>query len=297
VSAPDVVNALTVDVEDWFQVSALAGSVRREDWPRMESRVVRNTERLLDLFDQARVRGTFFVLGWVAERFPDLVRTIAAAGHEIASHGYSHRLIYEQSPAEFREETRRGKAILEDQVQRPVLGYRAASYSITQASLWALDEIAEAGFTWDSSIFPVHHDRYGIAGFERWPHRLETPSGFGLVEFPLTTWRVGGIDLPIAGGGYFRLYPYALTRHGLRRVNAVDGRPFIFYLHPWEIDPGQPRVSAPILSRFRHYNSLHRCSERLERLLRDFAFAPASEVLARMRLDPVPALPRGVAHA
>jgi|AntDeeMetagen681_2_1112603.scaffolds.fasta_scaffold01668_4 polysaccharide deacetylase family protein (PEP-CTERM system associated) len=294
--AQTVVNALTVDVEDWFQVAALAGTVPRDDWPRMESRVERNTERLLAMFEQAGVRATFFVLGWIAERHPSLVRMIAAAGHEIASHGYSHRLIYDQTPADFRAETRRGKAILEDQVQQTVLGYRAASYSITKASLWALDEIAEAGFSWDSSIFPVHHDRYGIAGFERWPHRLQTPSGFDLIEFPLTTWRIGGIDLPIAGGGYFRLYPYWLTHRGLRSVNRREGKPFVFYLHPWEVDPGQPRVRAPALSRFRHYNNLSRCAPRLERLLQDFSFAPAGEVLARHHLDPVPVLPE-VVHA
>lgn len=291
-----VVNALTVDVEDWFQVSALSGSIAREDWPRLESRVERNTERLLDLFDRAGVRGTFFVLGWIAERYPGLVRAIAAAGHEVASHGYSHRLIYEQTQADFREETRRGKAILEDQMQRPVCGYRAASYSITRASLWALDEIAEAGFRWDSSIFPVHHDRYGIAGFERWPHRLQTPAGFDLVEFPLTTWRVAGVDWPIAGGGYFRLYPYRLTRAGLTSVNVRDGQPFVFYLHPWEVDPEQPRVKTSALSRFRHYNNLHRCMERLEWLLRDFAFAPVGEVLSAARLDSV-SVPTQAAHA
>lgn len=294
--ARNIVNALTVDVEDWFQVAALAGSVSRDDWPRLESRVERNTECLLAMFEEAGVRATFFVLGWIAERHPSLVRRIAAAGHEIASHGYSHRLIYDQTPADFRAETRRGKAILEDQVQQPVLGYRAASYSITKASLWALDEIAEAGFSWDSSIFPVHHDRYGIAGFERWPHLLQTPSGFDLIEFPLTTWRIGGIDLPIAGGGYFRLYPYWLTRRGLRSVNRREDKPFIFYLHPWEVDPGQPRVKTSALSRFRHYNNLDCCADRLEKLLRDFAFAPAGEVLANRHLDPVPSLPE-VAHA
>lgn len=292
-----VVNALTVDVEDWFQVSALAGSVARDDWSHMESRVERNTDRLLDMFDRAGVRGTFFVLGWVAERNPGIVRAIADAGHEVASHGYSHRLIYEQTPAEFREETRRSRALLEDEAQRPVLGYRAASYSVTRKSLWALDEIAEAGFTWDSSIFPVHHDRYGIAGFERWPHRLRTPAGFELIEFPLTTWRLAGFDLPIAGGGYFRLYPYRFSRRGLRSVNRRDGHPFVFYLHPWEIDPDQPRVKAPLLSRFRHYNNLDRCEGRLARLLGDFRFAPMGEVLAGVDLDAMRSPPKEVAHA
>ena len=285
-----VINALTIDVEDWYQVSALAGTIRREDWTEMEPRVERNTHRLLELLDRKGVRATCFVLGWTAERHPTLVREIAAAGHEIASHGYSHRLVYDQDPETFRAETLRSKALLEDQAQTPVAGYRAASYSVTKRSLWALDILAEAGFLYDSSIFPVHHDRYGIAGFERWPHALQTPAGHTLVEYPLTTWRVGGrFDLPVAGGGYFRLYPYAVTRRGLRTVNRRDGRPFIFYLHPWEIDPGQPRVSAPPLSRLRHYNNLDRCEARLERLLDDFAFAPARDVLDAAGLLTAPA--------
>jgi len=279
-----VINALTIDIEDWFQVSALAGTIARADWPHMGSRVENNTRRLLDLLARKEVRATCFVLGWTAERHPDLVREIAAAGHEVASHGYSHQLVYDQDPATFHEETRRSKAVLEDQIQAPVQGYRAASYSITQSSLWALDVLAQAGFTYDSSIFPVRHDRYGIAGFERWPHTLTTPNGHALVEFPLTTWRpVGRLDVPIAGGGYFRLYPYRLSRRGLRAVNR-NGRPFIFYLHPWEIDPGQPRVNAPLLARLRHYNNLDRCEGRLERLLDDFAFAPVREVLQRADL-------------
>ena len=284
-----IVNALTVDLEDYFHVSALAASIPRADWDRCTSRVERNTARLLELFADHGVRATWFVLGWVAERYPQLVRAVAAAGHEVACHGYSHRLVYEQSPAEFRAETLRAKALLEDQAGQAVVGYRAASYSVTAASLWALDILAEAGFGYDSSIFPVRHDRYGIPGFERWPHVLRTPAGHPLVEFPLTTWRIAGVDVPIAGGGYFRLYPYALTRAGLGAVNRRDGQAFVFYLHPWEIDPGQPRVRASRLSTFRHYNNLDRCEARLERLLGDFAFDRVDRVLAGRGLSQAPA--------
>ena len=290
------VNALTIDLEDYFHVSALAASVPRSEWSTRPSRVERNTERLLALFDRHGVRATWFVLGCVAERFPDLIRTIAQRGHEIACHGYSHRLVYDQSPADFREETLRARALLEDQAQRPVAGYRAASYSITRRSLWALDVLAEAGFVYDSSIFPVRHDRYGIPGFARWPHALQTPAGHRLIEFPLTTWRVAGLNIPIAGGGYFRLYPYWFTRLGLRHVNRHDARAFIFYLHTWEIDPEQPRIQASRLSTFRHYTGLGRCEARLDRLLTDFAFAPVCDVLAATDLTRV-AVPEGSALA
>jgi polysaccharide deacetylase family protein (PEP-CTERM system associated) len=275
-----VLNALTVDVEDYFHVAALSSSIDREHWDRYECRVEHNTQRLLHLFAEHKTKATFFVLGWVAERYPALVREIAAAGHEIASHGYSHQLVYRQTPEVFRQETQRSKDVLEDQVQQAVLGYRAASYSITQQSLWALDILAELGFVWDSSIFPIRHDRYGIPGASRWPHRLRTPAGYELVEFPLSTWRVGAYRLPIAGGGYFRLYPYALTRKGLASINQ-DGRPFIFYLHPWEVDPAQPRIKASLASSFRHYNNLSRCEPRLRRLLGDFRFTTVAQVLKR----------------
>jgi len=276
-------NALTIDVEDYFHVAALAAAIDRRDWERCERRVERNTRRLLELLDEHGLQATFFVLGWVAERYPGLVRELAAAGHEIASHGYSHQLVYRQTPAEFRQETRHSKALLEDQVQRPVVGYRAASYSITRDSVWALDILAELGFVWDSSIFPVRHDRYGIPAAPRWPHRLRTPAGHALVEFPLSTWSLGGFRLPIAGGGYFRLYPYPLSRTGLASINR-QGRPFIFYLHPWEIDPEQPRVKTSWLSSFRHYHNLERCEERLRRLLWDFHFSTVGQVLADLGL-------------
>jgi polysaccharide deacetylase family protein (PEP-CTERM system associated) len=279
-----VPNALTVDVEDYFHVSALAPSIHRDSWSSRESRVVRNTHRLLDLFEQFGVRGTFFVLGWVAERYPQLVRDIAARSHEVACHGYSHRLVYEQSAEEFREETLRSKTLLEDVTGSAVLGYRAASYSIVRKSLWALDTLAELGFAYDSSIFPVRHDRYGIPDAERAPHRLSTPGGKVIVEWPLSTASIAGFRLPVSGGGYFRLLPYWVTRWGLASINGREQRPFVFYLHPWEIDPGQPRVSTSWLSRFRHYTNLEKCEERLRRLLGEFRFGPAKDGLAQLGL-------------
>ncbi len=272
-------NALTVDVEDYFHVAAFARQIDPATWDRFPLRVERNAHRLLDLFAEHGVRATFFVLGWVAERCPNLVRAIVDQGHEVACHGYSHQLIYGQTPTVFRAETIRAKKCLEDQAQRPVLGYRAASYSITRRSLWALDILAELGFAYDSSIFPVRHDRYGIPGSPRWPYRLDTPSGGSLIEFPPSTLAVGGYRLPVAGGGYFRIYPYQLTRFALSRINRVEGQPFIFYLHPWEIDPEQPRIRAGRLSTFRHYTNLSRCETRLGQLLRDFRFAPTRDVL------------------
>lgn len=279
-------NALTVDVEDYFQVAAFTANVDRKSWDSFPLRVERNTHRLLDLFAEHGVNATFFVLGWVAERCPDLVRAIAERGHEVACHGYSHQLIYGQTPAVFREETARAKACLENQVQRPVLGYRAASYSITKRSLWALDVLAELGFFYDSSIFPIHHDRYGIPDSPRWPYRINTHNGGSLIEFPPSTLSVGGYRLPVAGGGYFRIYPYRLTRFALSRLNDGEGRPFIFYLHPWEIDPDQPRIPTGRLSTFRHYTNLSRCESRLRQLLKDFEFAPASKILSGV---PIPA--------
>jgi len=271
-------NALTVDVEDYFHVSALAGSIALSDWDAIPLRVEDNTRRLMDLFENHGIQATFFVLGWVADRCRDLIREIADRGHEVACHGYSHQLVYNQTPDVFREETLRSKHLLEDIIQAPVNGYRAASYSITSRSLWALDILAEAGFVYDSSIFPVKHDRYGIPGARKEPHHLETPSGRSLVEFPLSTAKLFGYQLPIAGGGYFRLYPYAVSRAGLSQVNR-RGMPFVFYLHPWEVDPDQPRVPAGWLSRFRHYNNLDKCEARMQRLVKDFSFGTMHQVL------------------
>lgn len=281
-----ITNALTVDVEDYFHVSALAGAIHRDTWGSRESRVAGNVQKLLAIFEEFDARATFFVLGWVAERQPELVREIAQRGHEIACHGFSHRLVYEQPPEEFREETLRAKKLLEDVTGSAVLGYRAASYSIVRRSLWALDTLVELGFAYDSSIFPVRHDRYGIPDAERSPHRLSTPGGKVIVEWPLSTARVFGFKLPVSGGGYFRLLPYWLTRWGLNSINHREARPFIFYLHPWEIDPAQPRVATGWVSRFRHYTNLEKCEGRLRQLLREFRFGTVRDGLAQLGLLP-----------
>ena len=276
-------NAMTVDVEDYFQVSAFANNIKQGDWEGHPLRVENNTHRLLDLFDMQGIKATFFVLGWVAERQEALIREIADRGHEVASHGYSHQLVYNQTPEVFREETTRSKKLLEDITQAPVRGYRAASYSITKQSMWALDILAEAGFDYDSSIFPVRHDRYGVPDAPEYPYQMKTPNGSPLVEFPLSTARVFSYRLPVAGGGYFRLYPYWLSRAGLKQVNR-RGQPFIFYLHPWEIDPDQPRISASWFSRFRHYNNLDKCEPRLKKLLAQFSFYTVENVLKAQHL-------------
>ena len=271
-------NVMTIDVEDYFQVSAFDRVVPRSTWDGMESRVVANTERLLEIFAEHQVTATFFVLAWVAERQPALVRQIAARGHEIASHGYGHRLVYELSPEEFRQDVRRARQLLEDAAGVPVVGYRAPSYSITRRSLWALDVLIEEGHTFDSSIFPIHHDRYGIPGTPRHPYVLRRPAG-SLVEVPPSTVRLGTVTLPVAGGGYFRLLPYGWTRWGIARLNELEQRPAVFFLHPWEIDAEQPRLAATGLSRFRHYRNLHETEPRLRRLLSDFRFGPIRTLL------------------
>jgi succinoglycan biosynthesis protein ExoA len=271
-----ILNALTVDVEDYFQVSGFERVVDREQWDRFAPRVVANTERILALLDNAGVRATFFVLGWVAVRHPGLVRAIQNAGHEIGCHSYWHRLIYQQTPAEFREDLCLARDAIQDVTGTPVTAYRAPSFSITRQSLWALDILIEEGFQIDSSIYPTHHDRYGIAGAPAEPHWINRPAG-QLWEFPMPIYRCLGYPLPVGGGGYFRLYPYALTRHGLRTVNAA-GRPFVFYLHPWEVDPEQPRLPASRLRKFRHYVNLHRTETRLAQLLRDFRLGTLTDV-------------------
>ena len=275
-----IVNAFSVDVEDYFQVAALAPAIARDSWASRESRVERNTDVILGLLAERGIHGTFFVLGWIAERHPALVKRIAAAGHEIASHGYSHQLIYTQAREEFYEETVRSKRLLEDLGGAEVIGYRAASFSITQRSLWALDVLAELGFRYDSSIFPIRHDRYGIPGAVAEPGKVTAPSGATLVEFPMSAATFFGVKVPVSGGGYFRLLPYAVTRRGLRQINETCSRPFTFYLHPWEVDPGQPRIQVKWFSRFRHYTNLRRCEPRLRRLLGEFRFAPMRAVLA-----------------
>lgn len=274
-----VVNAMSVDVEDYFHVSVFDGLVPRSMWPQMEPRVVRNTTRLLDLLDGRGVRSTFFVLGWVAERHPDLVREIASRGHEVASHGYGHRLIYDQTPRQFRDDVVRARAVLEDAGGTRVIGYRAPSYSITPKSLWAFDVLLEAGYEYDSSIFPIHHDRYGIPVSARYPFLVER-SGRSLLEVPAATTRLLGANWPVSGGGYFRLLPYAWTRWAIDRVNRLEQRPVVFYIHPWEIDPEQPRLSAGRLGRFRHYHNLDKTEGRLQRLMADFVFNTVGSLAA-----------------
>ncbi len=272
-----MLNALSIDVEDYFHVAAFEDVVDVRDWPRFASRVEGNIEKILGILDEYGVKATFFVLGWVAERFPALITRIRQCGHEIACHGYAHQLVYRQSPQTFRADVRRCLAILEDTLGEKIHGYRAPSYSIVQASLWALDILMEEGFAYDSSIFPIRHDRYGIPGAKRFPHRIER-NGNTLLEFPLSTLRYGTLNLPISGGGYFRLLPYRYTRWGMRQLNAA-GYPVIFYLHPWEFDPQQPRIRGRWVSRFRHYTNLHSTEGRFRALLEEFHFVPVRDAL------------------
>ncbi|NKB97852.1 MAG: DUF3473 domain-containing protein [Pseudomonadales bacterium] len=273
-------HALTIDVEDYFQVAAFSTNIAPHEWDKYRCRVEANTHRFMEITDQHDVRATFFFLGWVAERFPNLVREVAAAGHEVGSHGYSHQLIYEQSHERFREETYRSKALLEEQIQKPVEGYRAASYSITQKSLWALDTIADAGFEYDSSIYPIRHDNYGLQGGPHEPYRIDLDNNRSIIEFPITTTAVAGLNIPVGGGGYFRIFPYSLTQVLLRKRQKEVDAPFVFYLHPWELDPDQPRVQgASLKSKFRHYVNLEHVASRLDKLLSEFEFGPMGESL------------------
>lgn len=278
-----VLNAMTVDVEDYFQVSAFEHVVARDDWDSFESRVCGNTDRLLEIFEGAGVSATFFVLGWVAERFPDLARRIAEAGHELASHGYHHRLVYDIDPTAFREDLRRARGAIGDATGVEVVGYRAPSYSITERSMWALDVLVSEGYVYDSSIYPVRHDRYGIPAWPRQIQRIDRTGG-SLWELPGSTVQYAGMNLPMGGGGYFRLLPYGWTRNGIRTLNVAEGSPAIFYLHPWEIDPGQPRLPVRGLTLMRHYRNLDKTEGRLRRLLAEFRFGTISQVLSRQPL-------------
>lgn len=273
-----MLNALTIDVEDYYQVSAFESCVRFEDWPTYESRIEKNTGRLLDILDEHAVKGTFFVLGWEAEHRSWLIEEIVRRGHEIGCHGYRHRLVYSMSPAECREDIARAKASLERITGTPVMGFRAASYSIVEKSAWCLDILIDLGFTYDSSIFPIRHDRYGIPAAKRFPHVLERQPG-SIVEFPLSTVRCFGLNWPIAGGAYLRLFPSWVIRSGIRRINQLEGEPAIIYLHPWELDPDQPRLNGSLKSRIRHYTNLGKVESRFHKLLAEFSFAPVREVL------------------
>lgn len=280
----NIINSFTVDVEDYFQVEAFSQTIDRKDWGAYESRVVNNTIRILDLLDAYNTSGTFFVLGWVAKRNPELVREIDSRGHEVASHGMSHKLIYNQTQDEFRQETIDSKKLLEDIIQKEVRGYRAATYSITKKSFWALDILCEAGYKYDSSIFPILHDRYGIADINTKPHVITTPSNNRIVEFPISVFKNKIFNVPISGGGYFRLFPYGITKYLLGLLNRKN-LPFMFYIHPWEVDPHQPEISNIKLStKFRHYNNISRCEDRLGKLLGDFKFSTTSDVLNQLEL-------------
>jgi polysaccharide deacetylase family protein (PEP-CTERM system associated) len=272
-------NALTIDVEDYYMVSAFANIVKFEDWHGYKSRIEQNTNRILDLLDEHSVKATFFVLGWVAEHYPKLIKELQRRGHELACHGYNHRLVYYLSHNEFREDTRRAKKIIEDVTGEPVIGYRATSYSITKKTLWALDILVEEGFKYDSSIFPIIHDRYGISDFSRFPKWIRLNGRGDILEFPLSTIKLFNSNFPIAGGGYFRLFPYLIFKYGIKKVNNEEKQPVVFYFHPWEIDPEQPVQKVGWKTRIRHYVNLYKTEDRLKKLLSDFKWGRVKDVI------------------
>jgi len=272
-------NYLTVDVEDYYQVSAFEPLVGLTKWDQYSSRVVKNTRTILRALDRHHAKATFFVLGWTGERYPDVVREIMAKGHPIGCHSYQHRLIYTLSPNEFREDTRRAKDVLEEITGKPILGYRAPSYSITRQSLWAYGILEDLGFEFSSSVFPIYHDRYGMPGAPRFKFKVP---GHDIIEYPISTARFLGRNIPVSGGGYFRIFPYQFTKTALLRINKRENHPFVFFIHPWEIDPEQPKMKhAGPLSRFRHYTNLSKTKERFEKLLNDFQFIPITEAQNR----------------
>jgi polysaccharide deacetylase family protein (PEP-CTERM system associated) len=271
-------NAISIDVEDYFHTEAMSKSVLRTDWGNMPCRVQRNTELLFELFAAKKVRGTFFFLGWVAERYPGLVRQAKELGHEIACHSYWHRPIFTLSPAEFREDLHRAKNVIEEAAGIKIQGYRAPSFSMIHGTEWAQDILAEAGFTYDSSVHPIAHDLYQNRNAPRHPFWV---AGRSLLEIPISTVRMGNRNLPFAGGGYFRLLPYACVRWAIRRFNRVEKRPLVFYLHPWEIDAEQPRLPAGRKSRLRQYTGLGRTMRKLGQLLDEFSFAPICEAYCK----------------
>ena len=279
-SAPTspIVNALTIDVEDYFQVSAFAPYIKRSDWDNRECRVERNVRRILELLDEHQTQATFFTLGWIAERYPALIREIVARGHELASHGYGHERASDLSEEAFSADITRAKQLLEDLSGQEVAGYRAPSFSIGTQNLWAFDSLARAGYRYSSSIYPIVHDHYGMPGSPRFAYRVPA----GLLEVPITTLRMFNRNLPSSGGGYFRLLPYALSRWMLERVNGDDGQAAIFYFHPWEIDPGQPRIAGiDRKTRFRHYVNIGRMDRRLDSLLGDFKWGRMDDIFLK----------------
>jgi polysaccharide deacetylase family protein (PEP-CTERM system associated) len=272
-------NALSVDVEDWFQVGAFERTIAREDWDGLEHRVERNTDAVLALLAEAGVTGTFFTLGWVAERYPALIRRIVEAGHEIASHGYDHARVFTFTPEAWRADIRKARALIEDAAGQAVTGYRAPSFSIDGRTPWAHPILAEDGYAYSSSVAPVAHDHYGWPDSPRFAWR--PVKGSPLIELPVTTARLAGRTLAAGGGGFFRLLPYGFSRWAIRQVNGRDRRPAILYFHPWEIDPGQPRVvGAPLKSRLRHYTNLSAMAPKLRRLARDFQWGRVDALIA-----------------
>lgn len=279
-AANPLAHILSVDVEDYFQVEAFASQVSRESWDNWPSRVVANTQRVLDLFDVHQAKGTFFFVGWVAARFPHLVREVQTRGHELACHSYWHRTVYSLSPEEFREDTRRAKRVIEDAAGVAVQGYRAPSWSITKECLWALDILAEEGFTYDSSIYPIHHDLYGVPGAKRFPYTHGGGTGRELLEFPPATLRFLGTNFPVAGGGYLRIFPSAYTEIAFRRFEKNYRERLVVYLHPWEVDPEQPRIAGSLKSRLRHYTNLRWMEAKVSAVLKRHKFARFADVLA-----------------
>lgn len=275
-----MLNAFSIDVEDYFHVEAFARQISPDDWKAFEPRVEGNVACILEMLERHESKATFFVLGWVAELFPELVRRIAGAGHEIGCHGYAHQHIGRQSADEFRQDVRSARQRLMDLIQKPVYCYRAPSFSIVESTIWALDVLAEEGFLIDSSIFPVKHDLYGMPDANRFPHRRN-----GMLEFPPTTIRRAHSNFGVAGGGYLRLLPYAFTRWAIKQINEVERQPVMVYFHPWELDPEQPRISAPLRSRLRHYTNLSRMQEKIERVLSDFHFSTITDVCRSCSLD------------
>jgi len=286
-----MLNALTIDVEDYFQVEAFASRINYNEWDNYPCRIKQNTQKILDILDDYQIKATFFCLGWIAKRSPSLIKNIAQRGHEVASHGYAHQPVYKQSPDIFMQDIRKTKQILEDIIGQPVIGYRAPTYSITQKTLWALEILAEEGYKYDSSIFPIKHDLYGIPNAPRFPFNVHTFTRSNVLtckrsnvqtffEFPLTTLRILNINIPIAGGGYFRVFPYIFIKNALRHINLKEKQPFVFYLHPWELDPEQPRINhLPWRSRFRHYVNLRKTEGKFRKLLSDFRFSTVLKVL------------------
>jgi polysaccharide deacetylase family protein (PEP-CTERM system associated) len=276
-----MINALSIDMEDYFQAKAMESVIHFQEWGQQASRIRSNVHRLLNLFQKFRTRATFFILAWNAEHYPGLVKDVQREGHEIACHGYKHMDIYRQTQEEFRADIGRSKKILEQIAHVAIRGYRAPTFSIRQDTLWALDILIEEGFRYDSSIFPIFHDRYGIPASPRFPYRVRTPKNKSIREFPLSTINILGQNFPVAGGGYFRLLPYPVVHRAILQLNRKEKRPAVIYLHPWELDPDQPRLPIGPLNQFRHYLNLHKTEEKLVRLLQDFRFAPLGEILAR----------------